>query len=89
MAKSKARPRKSQEDEELSLNQGFVKDSDLESKGDDVKIMKSREVDRYAKAAESKNRPRAGAVQGEGDYEAAESYNEAATDFAQQQKDNS
>ena len=86
MAKNKPRSRKSQEDEKLTLNQGYVKDSDLEPGSEDVKVMKADEVDRYAEAAKSKNKTPKEGLKGEGDHEAAESYNDAATGFAKKQE---
>ena len=82
MAKSKGSSRKSQEDEQLTLNQGFVKASDLEPQGEQVNIMKPSEVDRYAREAESQQTTQGEDLQGEGNHEAAENYNQAATDFA-------
>jgi len=82
MAKSKSSSRKSQEDEHLTLNQGFVRDSDLEPQGEKVDVMKPGEADRYAEEGKSRQRTGDKDLQGEGNYEAAESYDQAATDFA-------
>jgi len=81
MPKSKSKSRKSLEDEKLTVNQGFVKDSDLEPGAEDAKVMGSDEMDKFAKEAESKSKKRGKDLHGEGDSEAAENYNEAATDF--------
>ena len=64
--------------------QGFVRQEDLTPEPEDGKVLSPREVDRHAKKAEAglnKNDE----LQGEGNYEAAQSYNDAATDFARKQ----
>ena len=83
MAKSKQAPDKHQDPE--NLKQGFVREEDLRPEGADGGLMTANEADAYAREAESGIRTKGDELQGEGDYEAAESYNEAATDFAQKQ----
>src|SRR5262249_49859102 len=81
MAKSKPHSRKSEEDEKLTLNQGFVRDSDLEPGAEEVKVMTPREVDASAKTAEATSKKKSKDLQGEGNYKAAQSYDRAARDF--------
>jgi hypothetical protein len=68
-----------------AVDQGFVREEDLRPETEDGKVMPKHEVDRYAKKAESSIGPKGDELQGEGDYEAGQSYNDAATDFAQKQ----
>jgi hypothetical protein len=68
-----------------SLKQGYVRKEDLQPEADDGKVMTADEVDSYAREAESGAKTKGDKLQGEGDYEAAESYNNAATDYAQNQ----
>lgn len=77
---------KREQQENTSLNQGFVKDEDLAPDAESKNVMSPDEVDAYARKAQSGNRNQSDGLQGEGDYEAAESYNQAATDFAQERK---
>jgi hypothetical protein len=70
-----------------AVDQGFVREEDLRPETEDGKVMPKHEVDRYAKKAESSIGTKGDELQGEGDYESAESYNQAATDFAQKQND--
>lgn len=74
------------EDEKLTLNQGFVKDADLEPEGEKLNVLPPGEIDRLAEEARRQIAGEGSVLQGEGNYEAAESYNEAATDFAQRQE---
>ena len=83
MAKTKQGFDKREELENLTLKQGFVRDEDLEPGTDERQVTSPREVDSYARKAEANTRGKGDQLQGEGDYEAAESYNDAATDFAQ------
>jgi len=83
MAKSKQAYDKRQEEENRSVNQGFVREEDLQPEADDGQVMKADEVDSYARKAQSGIKTKGDQLQGEGDYEAAESYDQAATDFAQ------
>ena len=83
MAKSKQAFDNRQNSE--SLKQGYVRKEDLQPEADDGKVMTADEVDSYARKAESGTKTKGHELQGEGDYEAAESYNNAATDYAQKQ----
>ena len=83
MAKSKRAFDKPQDSK--TLKQGYVREEDLRPDADDGEVMKAEEVDSYAREAESGIKTKGDQLQGEGDYEAAESYNEAATDFAHKQ----
>lgn len=85
MTKSKQAFDKRQEQENRSLNQGYVREEDLQPETEDGKMTTQREVDSYARKAESGVRATGDELQGEGDYKAAESYNEAAKEFAQKQ----
>ncbi|HZS08782.1 MAG TPA: hypothetical protein VFD58_28360 [Blastocatellia bacterium] len=76
---------KREELENLSLNQGYIREEDLESGSGDAQVMPPREIDSYAQKAESAKRKKGGGLKGEGDYEAAEDYNTEATDFARKQ----
>jgi hypothetical protein len=68
-----------------AVDQGFVREKDLRPETEDGKVMPKREVDHYAKKAEAGVQARNDELQGEGNYEAAQSYNDAATEFAQKQ----
>lgn len=68
-----------------AVDQGFVREEDLRQEEENGKVMPQHEVDRYAKKAESNIQNKGDELQGEGDYEAAQSYNDAATDFAKNQ----
>lgn len=83
MAQSKQAFDKRQESENRTLNQGYVREEDLQPETDDGKMTTQHEVDSYAEKAKSGIGTKKDELQGEGDYEAAESYNEAATDFTQ------
>ena len=85
MSKEATAAEKRRQQENLTIKQGFVRDEDLAPE-EEAKVMTPNEVDEFARKAESGNRDRQGKLQGEGDYEAAESYNQAATDFAQNEK---
>lgn len=78
---------KRQQQENTTLNQGFVKDEDLAPEEQSTNVMTPAEIDTYAQKAGSANKNKSDELQGEGDYKAAESYNEAATDFARKQDD--
>ena len=77
---------KRKQQENRSVNQGFVKDEDLANDENLAEVMSPDEVDTYARKAASESRVKVDKLQGEGDYEAAENYDNAATDFAQKQK---
>lgn len=77
---------KREQQENTTLKQGFVKDEDLNPNEESKDVMSPNEVDAFARKAQSENRGPDGELQGEGDYEAADSYNQAATDFAQGEK---
>lgn len=70
-----------------TVDQGFVRDKDLRPETEDGKVMPKREVDHYAKKAQSDLGTNGDELQGEGNYEAAQSYNDAATEFARKQGD--
>lgn len=82
MAKSKQGFDKRKESENLTLKQGFVRDEDLEPETDGEKLLSPQEVDSYAEKARASATGKSDKLQGEGDYEAAQSYDDAATDFA-------
>lgn len=83
MAKSKQAVDKRQDPK--NLKQGYVREEDIRPEANDGEVMTADEVDSYAREAESGIRTKGDELQGEGDYEAAESYNDAATDFAHKQ----
>lgn len=77
-----------QQQDSATVNQGFVKDEDLTNDENAGKVLSPVEVEAYARKAASENRSKGDKLQGEGDYEAAENYDKAATDFTQKQKQN-
>ncbi len=72
--------------QESDFKQGYFRDKDLVSEPADQGVMTPQEVDEYARAAESQIKSKSDELRGEGDPQAAESYNRAATDFARKQK---
>ena len=70
-----------------TVDQGFVRDKDLRPETEDGKVMPKREVDHYAKKSASDLGSNGDELQGEGNYEAAQSYNDAATEFARKHDD--
>ncbi|HMV50410.1 MAG TPA: hypothetical protein PLD20_21750 [Blastocatellia bacterium] len=66
--------------------QGFVRQEDLTPEAEDGTVMPPQEIDHHAEKAAS-GLKKSDELQGEGNYEAAQSYNEAATDFAHRQDD--
>jgi hypothetical protein len=81
MAKSKKAFDQSQDPK--PLKQGYVREKDLQPEASEGGVMTADEVDTYTREAESGIKTKKDELQGEGDYEAAEKYDEAATDFAQ------
>ncbi len=71
--------------ESATPNQGYFRDKDLTP--DPEGLMTPDELDGYAQKAESGIATKGDELKGEGDHEAAESYNDAATDFAQRQSE--
>ncbi len=86
MATSKKAEEERPRPEDPTLKQGFVRDKDLNPDEEEANVMTPGEVNSFAQKAKSENQAKGDALQGEGDYQAAESYNEAATGFAQGKK---
>jgi hypothetical protein len=85
MKKNKSTKKRDRKIDESTLDQGFVKKEDLEPGTKDRDLMTPDELDSFAEKAKSSIRSKGDELQGEGDYEAAESYNEAVEDFARRQ----
>jgi len=88
MAKSKQAFDKKKEAENLTINQGYVREEDLTPESEEKNVMTTGDVDSYAQKAKSGVGTKSGEMQGEGDYESAEDYNDSATDFAQRKGEN-
>jgi hypothetical protein len=82
MDKNKTPRSKRGKKRESTLDQGFVKKEDLNPSAEDQKLMTPEELDLSAEKAESSIRGKDDELQGEGNYEAAKSYTDAAEDFA-------